>query len=145
MQPLSLIPTMLLDCATSLNNDDSMPVRVPATTFAFLHQLGQECDNIEKPLARFLDRVTKSQLTESILVSVLPHEYRAIRDELDRIQLEMEECVANHDFEGAATFLKQQKVLKQKLIESTGGPVAVETDHIRQALADLGYDRAISV
>ncbi len=140
-----MMSTMLIDCASSLNDDDSLPVRVPAPTFAYLHWLAQECTNRDKPLARFLHNLLPSALADAILRAVLPQDCHKIRAELDRLQHEKEQCVQKRDFDSAAASLKRQNVLRGELLELVGEPVIIEPEHIRKALAQLGYDQPVPV
>src|SRR5271168_5412290 len=80
--PLTSVLRMLLRVATSINEDPCLPVRVPDSTIAFLHRLGEHCDHSTKPLGRFLALFSRSQLGDEIIRSLLPAEFRGLREEL---------------------------------------------------------------
>src|SRR5579872_4061627 len=100
--PLYSVPRMLLQVASSINDDTSLPLRVPDSTINFLHELGKQCNHSTKPLGRFLLTVRCSQLADQVIRLVLPEEFFKLRMELQDVQCTKEEAVAQYDWKRAA-------------------------------------------
>ncbi len=84
--PLPSVPKRLLQAASAIQEDPTIPATVPAETFAFLHRLGTHGDHSSKPLGQFLLTTLPSQFTDSLLRVILPNDYHELRDELEERQ-----------------------------------------------------------
>ncbi len=147
---LRSVPAMLIEAASAINDDDLLPLRVPASTFAFLYRLGKQCDHSTKPLARFLLRVHRSQLVEEIIRGLLPAEHSsalgALRAELEPLQREKEEAVANQDWEHARAVRDKTEPLKDRIRQKCKEAfIPVQPDDRLQAISRLGFDQPIIV
>ncbi|MEX0710842.1 MAG: hypothetical protein WD278_00745 [Pirellulales bacterium] len=142
---LPSVPKKLLGIASSINNDASIPLRVPEATTGFLHRLGKQCDHSTKPLGRFLLLVPTSQLVDQIIHTVLPADFNAIRDELERLQYEKEHAVANQDWEHAVVLRDRADPLKDRLRQLCRDALEVKPDHVLLAIRNLGFECPITV
>jgi hypothetical protein len=141
--PLPSVPKMLLRVASSINDDELVPLHVPPATFLFLHRLGRQCDDSAKPLGRFLVSIHSRQLAEEIVRNVLPPEYSTLRDELDRCQHEKEIAVANQEWERAAALRDETDSLKDRLRQRAHDIIDVQPDHVLEAISKLGFNQPI--
>jgi UvrB/uvrC motif. len=137
---------MLLQVASSINEDTTQPLRVPVLTIRFLHLLGRQCDHSTKPLGRFLLLIPHSRLVDEIGRLLLPSEFWESRAERERLQRLKEEAVANQEWERAAAIRDQGYSLLDRLRQmSEGNTIDVQPDHILQAIANLGFDGEIDL
>lgn len=143
--PMPWVLEFLLQWASAIDSDELLPLRVPAATMDFLHRLGKQCDNWKKPLARFLTPGQRSQFVDEIVRILLPAEFATLRNELQRIQLEKEEAVANEQFDHARTLRVQQDLLKLRLRNLCSDDLDVNPADFVLAIRNMGFDQAIDV
>jgi hypothetical protein len=144
--PLLSVPRMLLRVASSINEDTTLPLRVPDLTISFLRRLCSQCDHSTKPLGRFLLLVPCSRLVDEIIRILLPKELQDLRAELERLQVTKEEAVANQEWQRAAALRDQADLLKDRLRQmGQVNAIDVQPDHVVQAIANLGFNEAIDL
>jgi hypothetical protein len=144
--PLSSVPQKLLRVASTINEDATLPLRVPVLTISFLRRLSSLCDHSAKPLGRFLLQVRCSHLVDEIIRILLPREFQELRAELERLQVKKEESVANQEWPRAIALRDQTDLLKNRLCQmGQANAIDVQPDHIVQAIANLGFNEAIDL
>jgi len=137
---------MLLRVASSINEDTTLPLRVPVLTISFLRRLGSQCDHSTKPLGRFLLLVPCSRLVDEISRILLPREFQELRAELERLQVLKEEAVANQEWQRAGALRDQTDALKDRLRQlGEGNAIDVQPNHVLQAIGNLGFNEAIDL
>lgn len=144
--PLSSVPQMLLRVASSINEDTTLPLRVPILTVGFLRRLGRQCDHSTKPLGRFLLLVTCSRLVDEIIRILLPREIQKLRAELERLQMAKEEAVVNQEWQQAVALRDQSHLLKDRLRQmGQVNAIDVQPEHVVQAIGRLGFNEVIDL
>jgi hypothetical protein len=141
--PLFSVPRMLLRVASSINEDTTLPLRVPVLTISFLRRLGSQCDHSTKPLGRFLLLVPCSRLVDELARILLPGEFQELRAELKRLQVLKEDAIANEEWQQAVALRDQTDSLKDRLFQVE--EIEVQPDHIVQAISNLGFNDAIDL
>ena len=136
---------MLLRFASSINQDDLIPLYVPETTIAFLRRLGQQCDHSSKPLGRFLLGIRSTQLADAVIAIVLPQEFNDLRVKIDHVQREKENAVASMQWESAKELKRQGNLLKDLIHERWPKSTELEPAHITRAISHLGFQDPIIV
>jgi hypothetical protein len=137
---------MLLQVASSISEDTTLPLRVPDLTISFLRRLGSQCDHSTKPLGRFLLLVRCSRLVDEIIRILLPKEFQDLRAELERLQMTKEEAVANQEWQRAVALRDQTDLLRDQLRQMGQlNALDVQPEHVVQAIANLGFNEAIDL
>ena len=78
-EPLPSVAKMLLRAASRLQDNELLPLQVPAPTIGFLYRLAKQCDHSAKPLGRFLALISASQLAEEIVRVLVCDEFKDVR------------------------------------------------------------------
>lgn len=132
--------SVLLDGASRIHQDPLTPLRVSASTFAFLHQLSRLCDAPEKPLAQFLLSHSIHAVEEELMRMLVPANVVELRIQHERFQVEKEEAVANRDFHHAALLRDAADAIESQIPRLLGTLPEVGPHDFTEALRNLGFD-----
>jgi len=141
----SEFPQEILDCVSRLENDRVLPLVIPDETIAFLKILGNHCDSALKPLGQFFLGIGISELEEALIGVAMPDEVLKHRTAIEKIEIEKGAACINHKFDLVAKLRDDQKEIMQRIRHALGGDVKITPDHVKQAIANLGYTKTISI
>ena len=126
-----------------LQSFSRIPVAVPDETHEFVHSLLPLCDTSNKPLFDFVLRLPLDALENELLKIAAPEQHRqrlfTLRDEHERLAIEKENAVANHNFTLGAECRDKQYEIVDTIKELVPKPINIMPCHLTTALKSLGF------